>query len=256
MKGFFNEVSVHLQFVLVSLAIVAGVILLAFLAEKMIQKRNGVKEAIFSTRKIAMIGMFSAISGLLMYFEFEIPFLAPPFYKLDFSELPVLICGFAFGPVAGIVTEFLKIVIKLLFRSTSTAFVGDLANFVVGCTLILPATLIYHMKKKKLNAIVGCITGAVLMICFGTWFNYVYLIPTFSEIFGMPEQAIWAAGKAINSSIDGKLSFVLICVAPLNLLKSSVVSLITIILYKPLSPIIKFNHYERRNMKHKEISAK
>ena len=102
-----------------------------------------------STRRIAAIGMFSAISVILMYFEFPLPFLAPGFYKLDFSEIPVLICGFAFGPAAGVIVELLKVILHILLKGTSTAFVGDFANFAVGCSFIVPATIVYYWKKDK-----------------------------------------------------------------------------------------------------------
>ena len=248
MTDFFGKVSHNVQFVFVFLAVVIGVFLVAYIAEKLIQKKDGRKEKIFNTRKIAMIGMFSAISAVLMLFEFPLPFLAPPFYELDASELPVLICGFAFGPVAGAVTEFLKVLLKLLFKSTSTAFVGDLANFAVGCTLILPATIIYHMKKKKSMALIGCAVGTVCMTVFGTAFNALYLLPAFSKLYGIPMDALIGMGTAINGSINNVVTFVIICVAPINIIKGTAVSVLTTLLYKPLSPIIKEGH-RRRNTK-------
>ena len=130
----FQKAAENVGFVLIFLLVMIGIFALAYVAERLIQKKNGIKEKVFTTRKVAMIGMFSAISGILMFFEFPLPMIAPPFYELDFSEIPVLICGFAFGPAAGVVAEFLKVLIKLFLKSTSTAFVGDFANFVVGCT--------------------------------------------------------------------------------------------------------------------------
>ena len=149
MNEFLKNIMENVTFVLEFLGIVAVLVLVALASEKLIQKKNGATDAkVLSTKKIAMIGMFSAVSGIMMLLELPMPF-APSFYKIDPSELPVLICGFAFGPVAGVLTEFLKIIIKLFFKPTSTAFVGELANFCVGCSMILPATIIYHIKKKK-----------------------------------------------------------------------------------------------------------
>ena len=128
-----------------------------YVAEKIAAKRSESKERILSTRKIAMIGMFSAISAILMLFEFPMPF-APDFYKLDFSELPALIGTFAFGPVAGVMIEFCKILIKLLIKGTGTAFVGELANFAVGCSFILPAGIIYLFRKTKKMAVVSSVS--------------------------------------------------------------------------------------------------
>lgn len=239
MKDLLKQASENVGFVLSFFLVIVAVFALAYVAEVLIQKKKGVKEKIFTTRKVAMIGMFSAISGILMFFEFAVPMIAPPFYELDFSELPVLICGFAFGPAAGVMAEFLKVLIKLFLKSTSTAFVGDLANFVVGCTMILPATIIYQIKKSKSGAIIACVVGTICMACFGTAFNAIYLIPAFAELYGMPLEAIIGMGTKINAAIDDIVSFVVICVAPLNIIKGTMISVLTMLVYKPLSPIIK-----------------
>lgn len=229
----------NVTFVLEFVGIVIVMVLIAVIAEKLIAKKNGTKERILTTRKIAMIGMFSAVAAILMMFEVAVPFLAPGFYKLDASELPVLICGFAFGPVAGVLTEFVKIIIKLLFKPTSTAFVGELANFCVGCSMILPATIIYHVRKKKATAIFGSAVGTIVMTIFGTLFNAVYLLPTFAVMYGMPLDALIGMGTEINPGVTDVFTFVAFCVAPLNLIKGGGVSLLTFLLYKPLSPILK-----------------
>ena len=242
MNDLFKQAAENIGFVMVFALVIVGVFALAYVAELLIQKRRGVKEKVFTTRKVAMIGMFSAVAGIMMLFEFPLPMIAPPFYELDLSELPVLICGFAFGPVAGVVTEFLKVLIKLFLKSTSTAFVGDLANFVVGCTMILPATILYHLKKSKKAAVISCVVGTICMAVFGTAFNAIYLIPAFSKLYQIPLEAIIAMGTAINASITDIVTFVIICVGPLNIIKGTVVSVITILVYKPLSPIIKQSH--------------
>ena len=149
----------NLVFVLVALAVAVGFVLIAYLVEKYLKKKNQDRERILSTRKIAMIGVFSAIAMVLHIFDFAVPVLAPPFYKLDFSEIPALIGAFAFGPVAGVMIEFIKIMLKLLIKGTSTAFVGDFANFVIGCSFILPASIIYLYKKSQKSALIGSVTG-------------------------------------------------------------------------------------------------
>ena len=245
MNDLFKQVTENIGFVLVFAIVIISVFALAYIAERLIQKKRGVKEKIFTTRKTAMIGMFSAIAGILMLFEFPLPMIAPPFYELDLSELPVLICGFAFGPVAGVITEFLKVLIKLFIKSTSTAFVGDFANFVVGSTMILPATILYHFKKSKKAAIVACVIGTICMAVFGTAFNALYLIPAFSKLYQIPLDAIIAMGTAIHASITDIVTFVIMCVGPLNIIKGTMVSVITILVYKPLSPMIKQHHKNR-----------
>lgn len=251
MNQFFTNIMENLTFVLEFIALVAVLVIVAVIAEKLIAKKNNTEGKILTTRKTAMIGMFSAIAGVLMTIELPVPF-APPFYGIDASELPVLLCGFAFGPVAGVLTEFLKIVIKLFFKPTSTAFVGELANFCVGCAMILPATIIYHMKKKKTTAILASAVGTMTMTVFGTLFNAVYLLPTFAVMFGMSLEAIIGMGTEINANVTNVFTFVAFCVAPLNLLKGAGVSVLTFVLYKPLSPILKASYENAASKKTKQ----
>jgi len=242
MNGLWNSVVNNVASVLEFLAVIVVLFVTAFLFEKAAQKKRNVSEPVFSTRKMAVTGMFSAISAILMLFEFPLPF-APSFYELDFSELPVLIGAFAFGPAAGVMMEFIKILLKLLIKGTSTAFVGDLANFAVGCSFILPASILYAFKKSKKRAIISCVTGTLIMTVFGTIFNAIYLLPAFSRLYGMPLDSILAMGAAVNPlAAEGSIvSFVAACVAPLNLIKGASVSIVTMLIYKPLSSIIKAN---------------
>lgn len=237
-NGLLQSVADNVVFVLVCVVVAAALFIIAYAVEKYIHKRDGITERILTTRKIAMIGLFSALAVILHVMDFPVPF-APPFYKLDFSEIPALLGTFAFGPVAGVMIEFCKILLKLLVKGTSTAFVGDLANFVVGCSFILPASIIYIFKKTKKRAIVSCIVGTLVITAFGTSFNAVYLLPAFSKLYGMPMEAIIGMGAEIHKNITGVVSFVVMCVAPMNLLKGAVASFVTMLIYKPLSPILK-----------------
>lgn len=224
----------NVVFLLVCLAVFAGVFAVAMLLERLWLKPEKQSPA----RRTAYVGIFGAIAAVLMYWEFALPF-APFFYELDFSEVPVLICSFALGPVAGVVCEFLKVVLKLLLKGTSTAFVGDLANFVVGCSFILPASVIYYIKKTRKTAIIGMGVGAVCITLFGSFFNAVYLLPAFSELYGMPLDEIVAVGTAINGSINSVSTLVLFAVAPFNLLKGVVDSIITFLLYKHIERLLR-----------------
>lgn len=107
--------------------------------------------------------MLAALSAVLMFFEFPLGFIAPSFYEFDFSEVPVLVGTFSMGPIAGAVIEFVKILVKFLIKGTSTGGVGELANFLIGCSFILPAGFIYKYKKTRVGAIVGMLTGTVAM---------------------------------------------------------------------------------------------
>ena len=241
-NGLLQSIADNVVFVLVCVGVAAALFFIAYGTEKSVQKKNGVTERILTTRKITMIGLFSALAMILHIFDFPVLFLAPGFYKLDFSEIPALVGTFAFGPVAGGMIEFCKILLKLVVKGTSTAFVGDLANFVIGCSLVLPASIIYMFKKTRKNAMLACLAGSLVMTVFGTAFNGVYLLPAFSKLFGMPLEAIIAAGAEINGNINNITSFVCFAVAPINIIKSVAASGVTLVIYKPLSPILKHAH--------------
>ncbi|MBP5281525.1 MAG: ECF transporter S component [Lachnospiraceae bacterium] len=235
-----ENVSKNVGFVLGFFGIIVALFVIAFLLEKIGQKNSGENGKFFSTRKMATIGVFSAMSSVLMLFEIPL-FFAPSFYKLDFSEIPILVGSFAFGPAAGVVMEFIKILLKLIMKGTSTAFVGELANFAVGCSFIIPASTIYLFKKTKKNAIVSCVIGTLILTVFGTTFNAVYLLPAFAKLFHMPMEAILEMGQKVNPLMkEGSItSFVMVCVAPLNFIKGASVSLVTMFIYKPLSRFLK-----------------
>ena len=167
-----------------------------------------------STKVIAQIGVLGAIAMVLMLFDIPLPF-APTFYKIDFSEVPVLIGAFTMGPVAGALIELVKILLNLLIRGTSTAGVGDLGNFLIGM-----------------------VTGTVFMTIVGCFINAYLLLPAYAAAFHMPIDALVAMGTAVNSHINSLLTFVLLSVAPFNLLKGFLVSLIVFLIYKKISPIL------------------
>ena len=233
-----SKIADNTVFVLEFAFLVFAVFFIARAAERRLNRRNGYTGRILTTGKMAMIGLFAAISTVLMLFEMPVPF-APPFYKIDLSELPVLIIAFAYGPVAGVMTEFIKILLKLVVKSTSTAFVGELANFLVGCSLVLPASVIYLEHKTKKQALIAVGAGVLIMTIFGSAFNGIYLLPKFAQLFGMPLDAIVGMGTKINASVTSVGTLVMFCVAPLNLLKGGIDTILTLILYKRLSPILK-----------------
>ena len=193
------------------------------------------------TRKLVEIGMLGAIATVLMLFEFPIPFIAPPFYELDFSEVPGLVGAFALGPMAGATIELVKILINLLINGTATAFVGEIGNYLLGCSFIIPAALIYKKHKTKKNALIAMVIGTIVMTVFGCFLNAYVHLPTYATAFGMPIDAIVGMGSAINANINDVMTFVIIAVAPFNIIKGSIVSVITLLIYKHISPILKGN---------------
>ena len=218
----------NLSFIGVCALVFAALLGLAYLFERTVchdlQRRS-------RSRNISYVAMFSALGGVLMLLEIPL-FFAPSFYKLDFSELPVLICAFYLGPVSGVVCEFLKVLIKLLLKGTSTAFVGDLANFLVGCSFVLPAAIVYQKTLSKKGAVVSLAVGTAVMTVFGSFFNAWFLIPRFAVMYGMPLEAIVSMGTQINGAITNLSTLVLFAVVPFNLLKGVLVSVLTFFLYK------------------------
>lgn len=247
---FIEAVKENTLFALEFLGVMIAIFLIALIAEKLIRKKSGEKEKILSTRKIAVVGMFSAIAGVLMAVEIPLPGLIPDFYKFEIGDLPGMICGFAYGPIAGVLVEMFKVLIKvLIFRPTSTAFVGELANFVIGCSLVLPATIVYWMKKTKKGAISACIIGGLCMCIVGSALNGFYLLPTFVRMFfkGSLETLI-SVGSATNPWIKDIPTFVMFAALPMNLLKSVAVGILAMLLYKPLRPFLK----ESKSFKRKQ----
>ena len=234
-----TQISENLSFVAMCIAIIAALGFGAKYGEKFLPKLRKVSPA----RRVSIIGICAAIATVLHILDFPLLFIAPEFYKLDFSELPVLLCGFYLGPSATIACEGVKILLKLLIKGTSTAFVGDFANFVVGCSFVLPATFFYHAHKSKHSAIVGLILGTISMAVLGSAFNAVYLLPKFAQLYGIPLDAIIGMGAAVHASVSDVTTFVMLCVAPLNVVKGVMVSIPTMLLYKRVAkPLFGIHH--------------
>lgn len=185
------------------------------------------------------VAMLSAVSVLLMLFEFPIPFIAPPFYEFDFSEVPVLIGAFALGPMAGVVIELMKILLNLLINGTITGGVGEFANFLVGVSFVLPVELVYMRKKTKKNAILGMVFGGIIMVAFSCVINAFVLIPAYGKALGLPLEAFVGMGAKIYPAIDSMWKLVLFCTLPFNALKVIIVSVITTLTYKHIKTIFR-----------------
>ena len=225
-----EQIRENLQFIGICLIIIAILGWTASLIEKKLQLHH-----VTAARRVSIIGICAAIATVLHMLDFPLLFLAPEFYKLDFSELPLMLCGFYLGPSAVVICEAVKILLKLLLKGTSTAFVGDFANFAVGCSLVLPAVIIYHLHKSKHSAVIGLVVGTVILTIFGSAFNAIYLLPKFSQLYGLELTSIIAMGSKINAGIRDITTFVMLAVAPLNLIKGAAVSILTMLLYKRIA---------------------
>ncbi|NMB08543.1 MAG: ECF transporter S component [Tissierellia bacterium] len=185
--------------------------------------------------KIAILGV---ISFVFMLLDFPLWF-TPPFLKFDISDLPSLIGAFALGPMAGVLVQLIKNLLKLLLAGTNTAAVGELANFIVGSVFAYTAGLIYYREKTFKNAIIGLVVGVLSMTIVISVANYYIIIPFYSKAYGLPLEKIIAMSTAVNKYVVDLKTLIIYAVVPFNLLKGLVVSLLTVLLYKRISPILK-----------------
>ncbi len=191
-----------------------------------------------SVRDISSIAVLGALGAVLMFFDFPI-FIAPSFYKLDLGDLPCLIGAFALGPLPAFFIQVVKILIKLLLKPTSTAFVGEAAAFIFSTVFCVSAAFVYQSEKSRKGALKAMAVGTVLMVIASAIGNYAFIIPAYVRMYGLPLDAIIAMGTEIFPAVHDKLSFVLLCVAPFNLIKGFIVDVLTFFLYKRISPLLK-----------------
>ena len=187
-------------------------------------KQTSVKQTVF-------IGMMGAISAVLMLLNLSLPF-APGFLKFDISELPALFAGFFLGPLSGCGVVTVKILLKVLFQGSDTGYVGELMNVMGSICFILPASLIYRWKHTKQGAIIAMTVSTVLVSAAFIFINAYIAFPLYSQLYGMPMDAIISMGTAVNPMITDLPSLMLLSVFPFNLFKHGVTSFITYLIYK------------------------
>lgn len=190
----------------------------------------------WNTKTMVKISVLGVISLLLMQFEFPVIFLAPGFLKMDISDIPALIGAFAIGPMAGIIVQLIKNILHLF--QTTTVGVGELANFVVGSTFAYTAGYIYYKDKTFKKAVKGLLIGTLTMTIVITIANYFIMFPFYAKLYGIDLDTIIGMGNAINKNIINLKSMMLIAVIPFNLLKGIIVTAITLLIYKKVSPIL------------------
>ena len=197
----------------------------------MTQKKPAGK--LFTTAMMARIAVLAAMAFVL--FLVQIPVVA--FYKLDLSNIPVLLGTFSLGTVPGLVILLVKDLLALL--RTTSAGVGDLADFLMSAALIIPAGIIYHRNKTRKNALIGMAVGTLCMIVAGILINKWIMLPFYMTAFHMDMQGI--LNFAAVGGVDSEWKLLLMVTGPFNLLKGVVLSLVTGLVYKPLSPVLHGN---------------
>ena len=192
----------------------------------------------WTTRNMVKISVLGVISFVLMFFELPLPFLAPPFIKLDISDLPALIGSFSLGPMAGVIIQLLKNVLNVLIEGSTTGGVGELANFVVGSLFAYTAGLFYFKEKTFNRALIGLIVGTIAMTIGISLANYFVMFPLYAKLMGQPVQAFVDMGAAINKNITDLRTMMLWAIVPFNLLKGVILTALTLLIYKRVSPIL------------------
>ncbi len=193
--------------------------------------------------KLIKISLLSVMAFLLMYIELPLP-IFPDFLKIDISDLPALLGAFALGPIAGVIIELVKNILHGMLAG-KTAFVGELANFLVGACLVLVAGYIYKAMKSKGGAIVALLIGTIVMSIFAGVLNYFVILPLYEKLLGFPITAVVGMGTALNSNIVDLKSFIVLSIIPFNLIKGIVLSGVTLAVYKSVSPILHKENMER-----------
>ena len=188
-----------------------------------------------STRVLAGSAMLTALAVVLQYLDFPIPILMPSFVKFDLSDLPALIGSFAYGPLAGVLIEFVKNLIHCAVSKSAT--VGELSNFILGAAFVLTAGLIYKHNKTKKTAIIGGIVGAVVMGLISIPSNYYVVYPFYYKF--MPEETVLAAYQAILPFVKSIMQCLLIFNLPFTFIKGLACALIAMPIYKPLTRVLK-----------------
>lgn len=186
------------------------------------------------TRRMTATAMLSAIATVLMYLEFPLPFFVPPFIKMDFSEVPALIAGFAYGPAAGVVVCLIKNLFKIV--ATQSFGVGELFNFTMGALFVGLAAIVYRHHRTRRGAAIGALIGAAVMAVVSVPFNYFVVYPAYMKF--MPIEAILGMYQAINPGADGLLACLLMFNLPFTLIKGLLDAAVTFLIYKPLSPML------------------
>ncbi len=191
-----------------------------------------------TTHNLTVAAMLSAVAFILMFIEFPLPMLIPSIGKMDFSDLPALLGAFALGPVYGVVISFMKNLLHIIIKGTSTACVGELCNFMLGAVFSAVAGFVYKRHKSRKTAILGAIAGAAAMAVFSVPSNYFITYPAYVQFYHMPLEAILGMYQAILPSADSLIKCLVIFNMPFTLVKGLLDAVLCLLIYKPLSPIL------------------
>lgn len=189
-------------------------------------------------RRLTMVTLMATISFLFMYFSFSIPILSP-FAEFDASPIPEVIGGFILGPLGAVEIISVKLLLKLVFQGSESMLVGELQNFLLSITYVVPAVLYYYKHKTKNGAIIGLVIGSVLSVVVAVFTSVYMIFPAYMTLYGMNWEGIVEVCSAVNPIIHDVPTMVAFSVIPFNVISRTVVSCITVVIYKKVSVPIK-----------------
>ena len=205
---------------------------------KVMGKRKEMENSRMKVKKIAFIGLMGAVSAVLMLLRFPIPFM-PPFLSFDLSGVMEMMGGLMFGPMEALCIIVVKILLQLVMQGSMSLGTGELQNFILSSAYVLPAVLIYHRKKTKKSAIAGMAVSSIIVAVVAVITNLYLIIPFYVKLFGMSMDDIISMCSAVNPAMKDTMSLVIFGLVPFNLIKYGATSVVTFIIYKRLSGVIR-----------------
>ena len=201
--------------------------------------QNSLKNTKISTSNLVKLAILSAIGYILMFISVPLPMLFPEFLKIDISDITALMASVSMGPLAGIVVEFMKNLLQVVTGASTTSGVGEFANFIIGSSFVYTVGVVYGRKKELKSLIRGLSLGVVIMAIVGCITNYFIILPFYDVVAGWDTQSIVDMGAIINPLVTDKITFVIWMIAPFNVLKSVLMGLILLPVYKKMDRLLK-----------------
>ena len=188
----------------------------------------------WTTQKMIYTGMLAAVAGVLMSLEISVPMM-PPFYKVDFSDVPSFVALFTMGPASAVMVELIKIVIKLITVGTNSMYVGEFANLVGIALFVIPTWLVYRAGGRTKKAAVRAMAVSVpVRVAFSCCINAFITLPMYAAAMGLPLEQVVTSVSAANPAIHNLTTFIILATIPFNLLKNGLNCLVAYFLYSRL----------------------
>lgn len=190
-------------------------------------------KAKLTTQTLCFIGLFGALSTVLMMFKIPL-FFAPAFMKLDLAELPAILGSFMFGPVAGVCIVFIKLLLNLLINGTDSMYVGELSNLLLSSCYVLCASMIYNRHKTKKRAAIALVISVLVTSVMAVITNTLFIFPAYAVVYGLEMDTLVGMAGAVNPLVHDTFTMMLWSVFPFNVVKLALVSILTFLVYKKL----------------------